>query len=442
MVSKVSAVKKVKVKKVKAAKVKAPKKAKVKKSKGKVVQVIPPTPVAPPPPPLFSLPDQRVTSSGNQFNVSHYIEYYQAVNGKRQLLQSAVQNRANYNTLTPEQQAFLNKFGGPNSSSWFSNATLRINQEVRPFDLAERQRLKVPPGVPLDETTYQQALTGYNRIENKSLIGAVIEKFQNFSNALNNLIRSFGAAAGGVIQQLAQGLQNIMAAFFPQQLDTMDIQQGYVGNCYLLAGINALGENGDADTQAMLRDATQFNEDGSIKVSFAGLGVKDWDAQGNPVYTSYTVTPEAMRWFEQHDRFSRGNSPLGVRAIEVAYGMHRAGLTSLNSPGQLEQAQQALWAGTLDEGIRALTGLQSQYFSSAGMTPSQLAAQFNNPKAQAITAGTSANPPSPLVPSHAYTVTAYDQATNMVTVENPWYTSQPFQVSANSFAYYATTLKP
>ena len=442
-------VKAVKVKKAKVKKAKAPKKAKAIKGKGRVVPFAPvaPAPVAPPPPapppaPVFDLPNLRVLSSGDQFNVSKYIEYYQAVSAKRQLLQAAVQNRTSFNSLTPEQQAFLNKFGGPNSSSWLSSATLRINQEVRPFDLAERQRLKIPHGVPLDDATYQQALTSYNRIENKSLIGAIVEKIQNFSNALNNLVRAFGAAAGGVIQQLRNGLQNLVAAFFPQQLDTMAIQQGYVGNCYLLAGINALGENGDAETQTLLRDATQFNADGSIKVTFAGLGVKDWDAQGNPVYTSYDITPEALQWFEQHDRFGRGTTPLGVRAIEVAYGMHRAGLTSLSTPAQYEQAQQALWSGTPHEGIQALTGLQSQYFTSNGMSPSQFATQFNNPKAQAITAGTSANPPSPLVSSHAYTITAYDQATNMVTVENPWETSQPFQVNANHFAYYAVTLKP
>jgi hypothetical protein len=429
------------IKATKLKKAKKPKKIKLKRSnkKGKSSAFVP---VAPPPPAqIFNLGNQRTVLGSSAFNVSHYLSYYEAVTQRRQLLQQAVQKRTTPNQLNATQLDFLNQHGGPNNSAWQYQSTWLINAAVGQFDTTERRRLNIPNNLPLNESTYQKALAAYNRVTDKSLIGTIVEKIQNFSAPLTQLVQTFGAATSGVIKQLIDGLQQVVAAFFPNQLKTMDIRQGYIGDCYLLAGINALGEHGDPQTQAMLRNAVQFNDDGTINVSFAGLGVQDWDANGNPIYTNYTVTPQALQWFEQQDGFSRGNSPLGVRAIEVAYAMHRAGLTRLDTQAQRVQAHSALSAGYLDEGIEALTGMPSEYITTSGLTQAQLAAKLTQPGVQAITAGTSPNPVSPLVPSHAYTITAYNAARHVVTVENPWQTSQPFEISANAFANYSVTVK-
>jgi hypothetical protein len=389
------------------------------------------------------LGDQRIQSRGDRLTVSSYMNYYENVQNRRTLLQQAVSNRSNYASLSPEQKTFLDQNGGVNNSKWNSTGqtTLAVNQAVSAFDTAERDRLNIPDMLPLSASEYSKAKARYDSISDKSLIGRVVDKVMNFTSAVNGIISAFGAAAGGVISQLTQGLQNVLAAFFPNQLNTMDIRQGYVGNCYLLAGINALGEHGDADTQAMLRDAVQFNPDGSIKVTFAGLGVKDWDAEGNPVYTSYTVTPGALRWFEQNDGFGRTNTPLGVRAIEIAYGMHRAGLAQATTASQFQVARNALDAGYLHEGIEALTGMTSTYRQTASTSRSQFTTDFASPKLEGVTAATGGSPVHPLVPNHAYTITQYDSGNHRVLVENPWNTSQPFWVNAAAFEWYSFTNK-
>ena len=69
-------------------------------------------------------------------------------------------------------------------------------------------------------------------------------------------------------------------------------------------------------------------------------------------------------------------------------------------------------------GLASITGQQSNAFSAAASNAAQLISQAVASKQNVMMA--SENTVDGLVADHMYTVTAYDAATNSVTLRNPW----------------------
>ena len=83
-------------------------------------------------------------------------------------------------------------------------------------------------------------------------------------------------------------------------------EQGNTGDCWMLAGIRALANNKTG--AQVLKDSIRKNDDGTVTVTFGGLGV------------SYTITPDEINRHDtddnQKDHFSNGDND--VLVIELA----------------------------------------------------------------------------------------------------------------------------
>ncbi len=168
--------------------------------------------------------------------------------------------------------------------------------------------------------------------------------------------------------------------------------QGSLGDCWILAGINAVAN--DADGKEIIKNSITKNPDGTYSVRFKGAPDK-----------VYTVTQEML------NNNINSSGDLETAVLEEAARQHYAetqGGRDINNPGWPREA------------FQLLTGQRSTPITSA----EQLRYLVENDK-DGLTISFTATPgldgsAAGNGTEHAYTVTSIDYATNTVYYTNPW----------------------
>ncbi len=197
--------------------------------------------------------------------------------------------------------------------------------------------------------------------------------------------------------------------------------QSTTGNCWLLAGIQALAQTPKG--LEILNDSIKVDDKGNVEVTLKGAG------------RSYIISPEEL---DANIQFSRGDGD--VRAIEIAmdrYFREERGVRSridLNG-NQTHVAFQLL---TGDGGRNFLRdrfeGRPKTSFSDSQIdnfnTPNHVASVYAGKKNN-LTYSTDKGKKQELVANHAYAVKGSDKEN--VYIVNPWYTSKVITVPREIF---------
>ena len=197
-------------------------------------------------------------------------------------------------------------------------------------------------------------------------------------------------------------------ALFQNGISYQDIKQGYVGDCYFLAGLAETVLKSPSTIQSMFID----NGDNTFTVKFIRNGVADY------------VTVDRYLPSTSWNTFAYANNGnmLDSTANELWVALAEKAYAQLNESGWIGQdntnSYQGInggWDGTV---FQQLTGRATQYSGSLDFTAMVNAAQSGN------LLGVSSKPEgfvaSNVVPNHAYVVTGYNSATQKFTLFNPW----------------------
>ncbi|OFW03938.1 MAG: hypothetical protein A3H96_15965 [Acidobacteria bacterium RIFCSPLOWO2_02_FULL_67_36] len=196
-----------------------------------------------------------------------------------------------------------------------------------------------------------------------------------------------------------------------------DVEQGGIGDCYLMAGLMAVANQ----NPGLINDAITDNGDGTYKVR---LYVRDFFGRLKPVYETVDAnfpTYNGQSVFAQSGDTAGGKAELWPMLIEKAYAQNQGGYSDIEG-------------GFAGDAVELLTGKPADHYSGGqkDLTAEWLAAQQQ--KGATITLGSlpkSKAAKNPLYSSsrpenqrlfagHAYVVSAVDPKTGMVTIQNPW----------------------
>ena len=211
-------------------------------------------------------------------------------------------------------------------------------------------------------------------------------------------------------------------ALFQNGISYQDINQGNVGNCYFLAALSSTAAFQSGIIQNMFID----NGDNTFTVKFFNNGVADYVtvdrylptwATGQFAFAQQSVSTGGF-YFDS-------TNELWVALAEKAYAQ-------LNESGWIKQdntnSYPGIEAGYIGDALSHVTGRASTIANGW----SSLAAEFNA-VVSAITSGqlvgfATGDPGTTqpgIVPGHAYSVVAYNTATQLFTLSNPWGVSSP-----------------
>jgi len=187
-----------------------------------------------------------------------------------------------------------------------------------------------------------------------------------------------------------------------------DIRQGYVGDCYFLAGLGAAALQSPGSLQQMFVD----NGDGTFTVKFFRNGVADY------------VTVDRFLPVSSAGRFvfanvggtaSNSSNELWVALAEKAYAQ-------LNGSGWLrgasgQNAYGSIEGGYMSDAFKQITGRTATLGNSINQT-----ALLNAVSSGAMVglASKSSGVGSGVVSGHAYVVAGYNSGTGQFTLFNPW----------------------
>jgi hypothetical protein len=218
------------------------------------------------------------------------------------------------------------------------------------------------------------------------------------------------------------------ALFGPGGPSYMDVQQGVLGDCWLLASLAETAYRAPADITGMFTyDGTAFENGAQVGV----YTVRFYNSGGTAKYV--TVDTELP---DDRDLFaSVGNGVLWVALAEKAYAeANAAGYVTTDVDGR--DAYYALggftppeFGGSPSWALQAITG---KSVSSASYNPNDLVSAWNS--GQLVVLGTpplAANATAPLVlngpagprnivSSHEYAVVGYNASNQAFTLFNPW----------------------
>ncbi len=196
-----------------------------------------------------------------------------------------------------------------------------------------------------------------------------------------------------------------------------DSDQGYLGDCYFIAAMDAIADSCPAAVQNMFID----NGDYTWTVRFYANGVADYVTVdrclptygGSAIYASVGGT------------YTSGGNELWMALAEKAYAQWNetggAGRDGRNTYGSIEGG----WMQTVSQQV---LGRASQtYWWLYDSDKQYLVAALNAHKA--VTYGTKSNPGNGMVGPHAYMVTGYNASTDKFQLYNPWGTTHPGPLS-------------
>jgi hypothetical protein len=188
----------------------------------------------------------------------------------------------------------------------------------------------------------------------------------------------------------------------------LDVQQGAVGDCWLMASLAEVADRAPADIQNMFTYQGTTVENGAVVGVYT---VRLFDNGGAAHYI--TVDTELPGGGGLYDH--PANGVLWVALAEKAYAQaNGAGFVTTQYPGI--DSYYALNGGDPAWALSAITGKQASDFS---INPNNIAAAWNAGELVVIWTN---NPPNPdILPGHAYAVVGYNASSSQpFTVYNPW----------------------
>lgn len=187
----------------------------------------------------------------------------------------------------------------------------------------------------------------------------------------------------------------------------LDVQQGQVGDCWLIAGLAALA---DQDPQAI---ENMFTYDGTEQVGSSTVGVytvRFYDQNGDAQYvTVNTMLPNGGHYYE-----ATHNGVLWAALAEKAYAAANGeGIVSSLDPDV--DSYSALNGGDSSWVFQAVTNDDASYNYT---NTSQIAAAWT--AGYPVVLATDKPSSSFIVSDHAYAVVGYNASTGNFTLLNPW----------------------
>lgn len=201
-------------------------------------------------------------------------------------------------------------------------------------------------------------------------------------------------------------------SLFRNGISASDVNQGSLGNCYLIAAFGALANDRPSTIQNMFID----NQDGTYTVRFFRQGVADYLT----VDRYLPVDPTTGRFIYATKDFNgthtNPNNELWVALAEKAYAqLNESGWTGQETAAN---SYSAIAGGWPFDPLTQISGASGSSFSANQLTHSQLVALVNSNTP--ITAGFVNGGGFGVVNEHAYTITGYDPITQRFHLHNPW----------------------
>ncbi len=203
----------------------------------------------------------------------------------------------------------------------------------------------------------------------------------------------------------------------------LDVEQGVLGDCWLLASLAEVAARAPSDIENM------FTYDGTTVVNGATVGlytVRYFNNAGTPQYVTVDTELPAGGTIYDHP----ANGVLWVALAEKAYAeANGAGFVTTDDVGS--DSYDAMNEGQADWALQAITGKPASYFS---INPSNIAAAWNAGEFIVLATVTPAS--SYIVPGHAYALVGYNSSNSQpFEVYNPWGITSSGMALGNS-AYY------
>lgn len=198
---------------------------------------------------------------------------------------------------------------------------------------------------------------------------------------------------------------------FPKGVESIrqdNVQQGELGDCYFLAAVAALARTPQGKIQ--IHNMIQELPGQRYQVTFPG---KD------PVVIDAPTPGESSMYA------GAGQDGLWLPVLEKAYGQLRNQGAWLKAGNPYEKIGRG---GLLATGISAVTGksAQTDLLKVTPLETLRLKLELAMPLQEVVTAGLLNNPfgdgrtSNGLPVGHAYSILGYDRASDMITVRNPW----------------------
>ena len=278
-------------------------------------------------------------------------------------------------------------------------------------------------------------------LSNKVVNGDVANKSGNLqvgssTEQLNQLINKW--FLGSDRPQTPHTYQYAQGSLFQNGISHDDIRQGYINDCFFLAGLGATLVQTPEIIQNMFID----NGDGTFTVRFYNKGVADYvtvdrylptNNIGNFVYAS------------PGDNYADANNELWVALAEKAYAQ-------LNESGWINQDNTNSYngignAGYLSDAFAHITGERTALGRILDFE--KVVNAFNSGEVVGF-GSKSSGVESNIVTSHAYALVDYNPQTQKFTLLNPWSTdntalkSRTLELSwseiSNNFSYWDSTI--
>jgi hypothetical protein len=188
----------------------------------------------------------------------------------------------------------------------------------------------------------------------------------------------------------------------------LDVEQGYLGDCWLMAGLAEVAARDPVDIRNMFTAAGTTVENGTVVSLYT---VRFFNNAGVAQYV--TVDTELPSGGTYYDNVANG--VLWAALAEKAYAQaNGAGIVTTGSPGS--DSYDALESGDPVWSLRAITGRPAGDYS---INPANIVNAWN--AGQLVVLGTTNPVSSYIVPGHAYAMVDYNASNNLpFEIYNPW----------------------
>lgn len=206
-----------------------------------------------------------------------------------------------------------------------------------------------------------------------------------------------------------------------------DERQGYLGDCYLIAGLGSVADS----SKTAIKNMFIGNGDGTWTVRFFYNGRADYVTVNRklPINSDYLI------FAGSGSKYWNSTNTLWMPLLEKAYVQwNETGRTwrgvYTNSYSDIEGG----WMGDVYQQVLGYSTVYSMPTSYSGARSTMINALANH---QAVTLGTIYSPnfgTTGLYGNHAYNVLSYNSSTGKFTLYNPWGSNQPKQLNWTQLA--------
>lgn len=201
--------------------------------------------------------------------------------------------------------------------------------------------------------------------------------------------------------------QYASGSLFQGSISVSDVKQGFVGDCYFLAGLAATALRASSTIGSMFID----NGDNTYTVRFYNNGVADFVTVDRYLPTDSSGT---FVYANMGGSYNNSSNELWVALAEKAYAQ-------LNESGWIGQdntnSYEGISSGYISDAFAQITGRSSSLGNTLDFT--LITNAVNSGKLVGL-ATNSSGVASNIVPNHAYVVTGYNSSTQKFSLFNPW----------------------